>query len=460
MNTTPGKRRHSRVPSGRFERLARIGWLAGELAFGSAAARLRGGEGSGAQNWFFTGDNARRFARQLAGMRGAAMKLGQLLSLEGEDVLPPEVAAALAVLRSEGDAMPPEQLRRVLGRSYGRGWQRRFREFEFDPVAAASIGQVHRAVTSDGRELALKVQYPGVDRSIASDVDNLALALRLARVLPVEIDLANLLEEAKRQLRNEADYLAEAAHFSRYLALLADEPAVVVPRVHADFSTAHVLAIDYLRGRPLEDLCGAEHAQERRDRAGELLLRLALRELFEFRFMQTDPNFANYLFLAETDQIGLLDLGAAREIGKQTAENYAALFRAALADDRAGLRRSALALGFVASHHVRRRVDDVVELLLLGTEPLRQAGIYDFGCSQVPARARAAGFETALRHGLVDPPPPEILLIQRKLGGVFLLCARLRARVDARALVEAALSHYGTPLSRGRSKTPRAPTST
>src|SRR5215470_16949869 len=166
-NDARRRRSRSRVPAGRLERLTRIGWMAGEAALGGVAERARrmaaGGEPAGSA--LFTGPNARRLARRLSRMRGAAMKLGQLLSLEGDDFLPREVAEALALLRSDADAMPDEQLRAVLRAEYGEGWEARFAHFDAEPIAAASIGQVHEARLADGRELALKIQYPGVARS-------------------------------------------------------------------------------------------------------------------------------------------------------------------------------------------------------------------------------------------------------------------------------------------------------
>ena len=435
-------RRRSRVPVGRAERLARIGWLAGEIALGGVTEGLRrvaggGGEGS---SLFVTRDNATRLARRLSHLRGAAMKLGQMLSMEGDDLMPPEVAEALSILRAQGDAMPPSQLRRVLGRAYGHGWEARFREFDFEPIAAASIGQVHRAVAADGRELALKIQYPGVLRSIASDVDNLAVVLRLSRILPGDVDFTDLIAETKRQLRQEADYQAEALHLRRYRELLADEPLLVVPAVHEDLTTPHVLAMDRLVGLPLEDLTGPDHPQERRDAVGALLFRLLLRELFEFRFVQTDPNLANYLWLPHEGRVGLVDLGAARDISERLSGLYVELSRAAMNRDRRAIAEGAEAMGILARDEPRERREPVIDFVLLTADPFAGAGLYDFGASDLPARVREAATRLAFRHGYRKPPPPELLFVQRKLGGTFLVCARLRARFDVRAIFEAQLA--------------------
>jgi predicted unusual protein kinase regulating ubiquinone biosynthesis (AarF/ABC1/UbiB family) len=429
------------VPAGRLERLARIGWVAGEMALGGAAEGLRrvSGRRPQAGSALLSGANGRRLARRLSSMRGAAMKLGQLLSLEAEDLLPPEVAEALSVLRDAGDAMPPTQLRRVLGGTWGRGWEQRFRRFDDEPIAAASIGQVHEAETLDGRCLALKIQYPGVARSVDADVDNLAAALRLARILPSHVDFSPLLAEAKRQLRREADYRLEAASLRRYRELIADEPRLVVPQVHDDLSSARILAMDRLWGVPLEDLRGDDHDQAARDAAAEQLLRLLLREFFEFRFAQTDPNFANYLLLPD-GRIGLLALGAAHEIPVELSRDYARLFRAAVDDDRSALRDAARDIGFVGEEDGEAQVEALLDLVLLATEPFRQRGVYDFRASDLPARARAASVDLVFDHGFWRPPPSATLFLQRKLGGTMLLCVRIGARVDAHRLFEDAVS--------------------
>jgi predicted unusual protein kinase regulating ubiquinone biosynthesis (AarF/ABC1/UbiB family) len=410
------------------------------MALGAAAegARRLSGAVASSGHVALTGANARRLANSLSSMRGAAMKLGQLLSLEAEDLLPPEAAEALATLRDAADAMPSDQLHQVLRKQWGTDWERRFELFDDDPIAAASIGQVHTATTKDGRELALKIQYPGVARSIDSDVDNLAAALRMAKILPGDVDFAPLIEEAKRQLRDEADYQTEAGHLQRYASLLADEPDMVVPGVHEDLTTDSILAMDRLHGVPLEDLCSSEYSDADRNRAASLLLRLVLREFFEFHFVQSDPNFANYLLLGD-GRIGLIDLGAGYDAPSDLCRNYAELFRASVAGDRDDQRAIATEIGFLAPSDEGRASEAMLDLISLATEPFRHEGFYDFGSSDLPARARDRSVSLVFEHGFWRPPPPETLFLQRKLGGTFLLCSRLRARVDARSLLEQAL---------------------
>jgi len=428
----------SPVPQTRLGRLARLGLSAADLAVSGAIGGLRGlarSAGGRTDSPVFSARTAQRLAGRLAHLRGAAMKLGQLVSLEGEDVLPPEFAQALGVLRSDAAPMPTSQLHRVLGREYGSGWARRFEQFDEQPIAAASIGQVHRARTRDGRDLALKIQYPGVARSIRSDVDNVAALLRLFNMLPVELDVAAIADEAKRQLSQEADYLQEARFLERYAKLVADEPALVVPRVHRDFTTGRVMAMDYVDGVPLDALAADDVPQARRDAVGTVLERLLFRELFEFRVMQTDPNFANYLYQPHTGRIVLLDFGATQAFTPRFVEHYARITRAVIAGDLDAVTRHATAIGYLAADDPPERVQAALDVIVLVCEPLRHRGRYDFAQSKLAARARSLGFDLGLRQGLLRAPPPETMFLHRKLAGSFLLLARLRARVDTRALV-------------------------
>jgi predicted unusual protein kinase regulating ubiquinone biosynthesis (AarF/ABC1/UbiB family) len=400
--------------------------IAGEAVL-EALRRAAGGEGSG--SLVLTEANARRVTGTLADMRGAAMKMGQMLSLYGEDLLPPEFTEILAGLRTQAHFMPEEQVRGVLSRELGPDWEQRFSDFDFEPLAAASIGQVHVAETLDGREVALKIQYPGVSRSISSDVDNLGVLLRLSRVLPVGLDVDPLLAELKRELRREADYRREADNTERYAKLVSDDPGVLVPAVHRDLSTRHVLATDRIHARPIEDLRSPEHDQARRDRVGEQLLRLVVRELFEFRFMQTDPNFGNYLFDPATECVALIDFGSVRSFSRKFADQYRRLLVASVNRDREALSRIATELGFLRgdeSDEARAMFGEICDLL---SEPLRSRGRYDFARSGLSRRARDLGMQAVVRLRL-HQPPPEVLFLHRKLIGSFLLCGHIGAEVD------------------------------
>lgn len=411
--------------------------MSGELALGGVTERLKRlfGAASSDGNVFLQPVAAERLARRLSSMRGAAMKVGQMLSLADDSLLPPEFAEALSILRASADTMPDSQVRKTLAREYGEKWRRRFQSFDFEPIAAASIGQVHTAVAADGRELALKIQYPGVSDSIDSDIDNLATAFKFARVLPFELDLDGIIQEAKVQLRKETDYRTEADYLRRYRGLLEADRRYVVPLVYDDLTTARVLAMERLHGLPLEDLMGPEHAQERRDEVCSRLLELTFRELFEFRLMQTDPNFSNYLMLADGRTLGLLDFGSTREVELELSDRYRALFGSVLAGDRGLIHQACIEIGYLKPGDRQAQVEGFIDVIQLIFEPLGFDGPYDFSSSSFTARAQEAGMELVFRRGFVRMPPPETIFLQRKIEGSLMLCARMRARVDFRSLL-------------------------
>jgi predicted unusual protein kinase regulating ubiquinone biosynthesis (AarF/ABC1/UbiB family) len=217
---------------------------------------------------------------------------------------------------------------------------------------------------------------------------------------------------------------------------VADEPGLIVPRVHADLTTKRILAMDFVVGEPLEALAAAGTSQSERDAAGRLLERLLLRELFEFRFMQTDPNFANYLYDRRLRRIGLLDFGAVQSFPARLVDQYRRITAAIVAGDRSAVRALAMEIGYVTPDDGDQVTEAAVDVIMLVCEPLRHRGPYDFGASDLPSRARSLGLDLAFRHGLLRAPPPETLFLHRKLAGAYLLSARIGARINVRALVE------------------------
>jgi predicted unusual protein kinase regulating ubiquinone biosynthesis (AarF/ABC1/UbiB family) len=435
--TTTLPRPGAPVPTGRLSRLARLGGMAGGVA-GSmlldGARRVARGERPAVGDLLLTPANARRVAGQLARMRGAAMKMGQLLSMDAGELLPPELAEIMARLRADADPMPARQLHGVLDAQWGVGWRDRFQSWSDRPIAAASIGQVHRARTRDGRDLAVKVQYPGVRDSIDGDIDNLASLLRLSRVIPDTFDVAPLLAEAKRQLRDEADYVLEAEHLTRFGALLADDPAFVVPVVQADLTTPAVLAMSFLEGSPIETLAAASRSE--RDRVVASLVDLTLRELFEWGLVQTDPNFANFRYDLRSRKIVLLDFGATRAIGSEVIKAHRAVARAALSGDRDEASHALLGARLFDPAAPAAYRDAVLGMFELVAAALRAGDPFDFGDNALTLALRDRGMALAAERKLYGLPPIDTLFLQRKAGGMFLLASRLKARVPLRAMIE------------------------
>lgn len=431
-------RRGRSVPRGRLSRLGHFGRIASGVAGGvlaEGARRVASGERPRMSDLLLTPANATRVANQLAHLRGAAMKLGQMISMDAGDMLPPELAQILARLRDNAHHMPPQQLDRVLVAEWGRDWRRRFRMFQAHPIAAASIGQVHRAELPDGRMLAIKVQYPGVASSIDADVDNVATLLRISNLLPRELDIAPLLAEAKQQLHEEADYVREFAMLHRYGALIGDDPAYVVPDPEPALSTRTVLAMEFIAGDKVENLVG--RAQEERDRVAKTLVALVLRELFAWGYMQTDPNFANYRWQTETGRLVLLDFGAARAIKPETQAGYHRLLVAGLSGDRDAVRSTAVEAGFLGTQAVNRHratVDRMIDVIL---GELNRPGAFDFGDRSFVSVLRGEAIAMADDRSTWHVPPVDTLFVQRKVSGTALLCARLGARVDVRSMIEA-----------------------
>ena len=330
--------------------------------------------------------------------------------------------------------MPPSQRDQVLIQNLGENWRELFSNFEERPFAAASIGQVHKAtLASNGKDVAVKVQYPGVRNSIDSDLNNLSLLLTASRLLPKGLFLDKSIANAREELGWECDYEREANAAIRFSELLRDEGDVFsVPEVYTEACGPGVLTAEFMQGTAVTKM--KDLTQQDRDWVGTQILRLCLRELMEWRFMQTDPNWTNFLYNRATQRLELLDFGASREFPDKFVEPYVSLLIAASRGDREACRDLSIQLGYLTGQESGQMLKAHVDSIMTLAEPFVSTApeVYDFEDQTITDRVRA-NIGLMLNERLA-PPPEETYSLHRKLSGAFLLCARLKSKVKAREM--------------------------
>lgn len=439
--------RERRVPANRLTRLMSYGGLAAGLGAGAIAEVTRRtlgltepgkGEGVIDSNPFLTEANAERIVNTLCRVRGAALKLGQMLSIQDSSFINPQLQAIFERVRQSADFMPTGQMAKTLAMELGPDWRSKFAVFEDRPFAAASIGQVHKGVLHDGQEVAVKVQYPGVAQSIDSDINNLMSVLKVWNILPPGMYVDSVIKVAKKELAWEVDYIREAECGVRFRNLLFGDEMLYVPEVIAELSTKHVLTTEFVQGLPL-DKC-VDFDQETRDRIGAAILRLCLHELFVWRFMQTDPNWSNFLYNPVDDKLILLDFGASRDFSKKFVDNYIKVIYAAARKDKAAVLSQSRVLGFLTGYETKVMEDAHCDAVMILGESFGQEGIFDFGCQSTTARIQKI-IPVMLKHRLT-PPPEETYSLHRKMSGAFLLCVKLKSRVDCKTLFDEVWNSY------------------
>ena len=434
----PSKRKSAPVPQSRISRLARMGSLAGRIAGNvmlEGGKHLAKGKKPVMSELLLTPSNLNQVADKLSNMRGAAMKMGQLLSMDSGNLLPDELSSILDRLRSDAVTMPMSQLVMVLESHWGKDWDERFNRFSFEPLAAASIGQVHEATCTQGRHLAIKVQYPGVRQSIDSDIDNVHSLLRMTGIIPKTLDLQPLVDEARQQLKQEADYLMEGAHLDAYREHLKGferNNDLVIPAYYPELSTSEILTMDYVAGDSLDSLRSMSNSK--RTDIMSLMFSLFFAELFDFKTVQTDPNLANYLYQADNHKLVLLDFGAVRGFSSEFVSKYHKAICAATNQDREALDQALQSLGFFESGMKVANREVVLDIFTLAAEPLRYEGDYSFGQSDLAKRIQERGLSVSSDPDAWHTPPPDVLFLHRKMAGLYLMATRLNASVNVQAL--------------------------
>ncbi|CAI5741849.1 unnamed protein product [Peronospora destructor] len=406
-----------RVPSSPLSRILGFGGLAAKLAVGTAAEFVRTGGKNGTYNALVSDANVEKLAETLCTMRGAALKLGQMLSIQDEAMIPSKLTVALDRVRENAHVMPKNQLHQQLESELGEDWQSKFLEFDDVPIAAASIGQVHRASLLNRDRVAIKIQYPGVADSIGSDLLNLKRLVTYTNILPRGLYIDEIIRVGEEELTAECDYIKEAENQERFRELIEQ---------------TRILTTQLISGVAVDK---AVHlSQDVRNSIGRRLLELTIHELFNWRFMQTDPNWSNFMYNASTDKIGLVDFGAAREYPKSFVDEYFNVVWAAANKDEKTLVDSSIKLHFLTGDESPAMMRAHVAAGMVVGEPFRSHEPFDFQKSQLTTRL---GQHTeAFMHGRLTPPPQEVYSLHRKLAGAFLMCIKLRAVIPCRGVLE------------------------
>jgi predicted unusual protein kinase regulating ubiquinone biosynthesis (AarF/ABC1/UbiB family) len=431
------------IPKGRLRRLGKVVGLTARVGTGlmaGRAKRLLGGDGDPRV------EAARKVLETLGELKGAALKVGQALSL-ASDQLPPEVREVVSRLFSQAPKLPYERIAEVIQQELGAPPEQVFASFEPVPFAAASLGQVHRAQLKSGEDVAVKVQYPGVAAALEQDLQNAESLVRALGVGTSLLDRREYIEEIRREVMLELDYRREQERAEDFRTYFARWPDLVVPRAHPSLCTAKVLVLERLEGPTLHAY--AQNAEERpsqeRFEVGERLVRAVFGPFLFHRVIHGDAHPGNFIVLDGGRRLGVLDYGSAKSLSEQFWQCYVGAFADAIAGRHPDVYGELLRGGFVFNMPEERARALAQEIAHIVGGPLR--GPYDFGQD-----AMLQELVALKRRSVMDllrmRPPPEALLFYRAVAGLGHNLRALKAAGDFRPFFARAVGELGV-LERG-----------
>ena len=427
----------SRPPT-RSRRFLKLAGMTASVATGFARNQLssafRGADTKAQLQELFAREAGLRIASTLGELKGAAMKLGQMMST-ATDLLPPELAEALSGLQQHAPPMHADVVAEVIEAEFGTAPERLFASFDREPYAAASIGQVHRATTDDGREVVVKVQYPGIDGAIDSDLAQVRRAMRLAWVAVDRRMMDAMFDELSDRLHEELDYCHEADNLRALAAVHADDPLILIPEVIGERSSGRVLTLSYEAGTPLTEVA-TTWPQADRDRVGTQLMSLVIDELLVHGTLHGDPNPANFAFRPDGTLV-LYDFGLIRRYSDTERQGFIDFVRAALAHDHAAMDAALIALHLRRPEHPPLDTD-FYNLILAPIAPLLKDRPVNLGALAVNEQYLELA-PRFIRYARAFAPGPEIAVVKRVVTGQFDALRALGAHVNVGGLLRSAV---------------------
>jgi len=380
-------------------------------------------------------DIGKQIAQTLGEMKGAVMKVGQIAS-QVKDMLPEEVASALEVLQKESPPMPYPMIRRQLIKALGDTPENLFAHFDETPFAAASIGQVHRALTKEGEECVVKIQYPGVKESCDSDLKHLKRALKLAGLVKVNPEVIDqTFEEIRRMLYEELDYIHEAENIKLFRDYYQDHPYIIMPELIESLSSETVLTLSYVPGDSLQQVKQPQYSQDTINLIGYRIFETFGKQIYDLHAVHSDPHPGNFAFRPD-GSIVLYDFGAVKRIPKETIEKLRGLVADAIEGKVDTLDTHLLAIGVRQEGGKKPDPEFYGEWLDIFMAPFRSYDPFDFSASNLHKRVLGKVKRDGLKYIGSFQPSPETMHVDRVISGHYWTMVDLGVNVSFRPLVD------------------------
>jgi predicted unusual protein kinase regulating ubiquinone biosynthesis (AarF/ABC1/UbiB family) len=419
-----------RLARGRAARLMRVGNLSARMWTSWFGSRLRrvfaGKEARKRIDSAQRKANAERVAETMGQMKGAFMKLGQMMSFVTDDI-PEEYRAALASLQASAPPMDFALLRDVAESELGMPLERAFAKFDPKPLASASIGQVHRATLPTGEEVVVKIQYPGVAEAIKGDLANVAVLYRMMAMFYPGVEPGPIVEELRGRISEELDYANEARNQRAFHQLYDGHPFIRVPRVFDSHSTARVLTSEYVAGRRYAEL--STLGRDEQQRYAEILYRFIFGSITRFGVFNGDPHPGNYLFA--DGKVVFLDFGCVKYFPSNMRRDWKALVRAHLSGDKQRFKSQLIALNFFKDSDALE-ADDLYDYFGYFYEPFHEDRVFTY-TREYNSKSFGLVFKPQGKFQTMAKKlnmPPDFVFVNRIQWGVVSLLAQLEATAN------------------------------